>query len=353
MYICGKKYVYMITRRLILVAVAVCCLGSTGPASAQAISSSAEIAGLVRETGSQEPVVGARVDLISPDGMAAPTHFTDTNGEFHFSYIKDGDYRVNVRKIGYQDAQVEISVVAGRSSNVQVELRPTEVKSDSDAGTTAGPAGKISAHELEVPDKARGDYTKGKGLMDKQDYAGAIGAFQKAIQEFPGYYEAYAKMGVAQYMAGQAAEARQSLQKSIDMSGGKYAEAMFDLADVLNDVGEYADAESVAGREISLEESSWRGYFERARALLGLKKYAEAEQSANKCVELNARHKDTYVVLTNVHIEMREYRQALKDIDAYLKIDSTSSASEHMRATRAQVAKAIANAQSKANRKPQ
>ncbi len=322
-------------------------LSCAATAGAQGITDSSQVAGFVRDAGSHEPVVSARVDLISPKGMAGPTQFTNTNGEFHFDYIKDGDYHLTIRKTGYDDAQVSISVVAGHRSNVQVDLHAKDSGSGSNSGGESGPAEKISAHELAAPDKARDDYNKGKSLMAKPDYTGAIAEFQKAIQEFPDYYEAYAKMGVAQYMAGQAVEARQSLQKSIDLSGGKYPEAMFDMADVLNDVNDYAEAEPLARREIALEEASWRGHFQLARALLGLKKYPEAERSARKCIELNGQNKGAYVVLTNIHIGMHDYPDVLEDIDAYLKLDSNSAASEQMRATRAQVAKALANANQK------
>jgi tetratricopeptide (TPR) repeat protein len=333
-----------------LAGAALCC-GAT--ADAQAINVSAQVAGIVRDAASREPVVSARVDLISPNGMAAPTQFTDTDGGFHFNDVADGDYHLTIRKTGYEDAQVVISVVARHYSNVQVDLRKKGSSSDSDSNANSGSGEKISAHELRVPDKARDDCAKGQGLMEKQDYAGAIAAFQKAIQEFPDYYEAYAKMGVAQYMAGQAADSRASLERAIDLSGGKYPEALFDMADVLNDVGDYAGAESLARRDIAIEETASRGHFELARALLGSKKYLEAELSAKKCIELDAQNKNAYVVLTNIHIGMHDYSDAVRDIDVYLKLDAKSAASEQMRATRAQLTKALSNAQPKANPKPQ
>lgn len=335
---CKKRDVYMITWRAVGVVATLWLACSSGL--------KAQITGVVKDAGSHEAVVAARVDLISTGGMAAPAQYTDMNGEFVFR-VADGDYHLTVRKVGYQDAQVVVSVVMGHSPHVEVDFHVKEAKADS--GDEAGPAEKISAHELQAPQKARDDYGKGKDLMDKKDYSGAIAEFQKAIDEYPDFYEAYAKMGVAQYMAGQAEQARQSLQKSIDLSSGKYSEAVFDMADLLNDIGDYSEAEPLAQRVITLDDSSWRGYFERARALLGMKEYPQAEQNAQKCVELNAQYKDAYVVLTNIHIEMHDYPEVLKDIDAYLKLDSTSPASEQMRATRAQVAKAIANAQSKPN----
>jgi uncharacterized protein (DUF2342 family) len=55
----------------------------------------------------------------------------------------------------------------------------------------------------------------------------------------------------------------------------------------------------------------------------------------------------TYVILTNIHIATRQYSAAVDDIDGYLKLDGNSPTSEQMRATRAQLAKALAAATAK------
>ncbi|HUJ33489.1 MAG TPA: carboxypeptidase regulatory-like domain-containing protein [Candidatus Acidoferrum sp.] len=338
-----------LARTLILTALAACLLASAERAAPQGISEISQVAGFVRDAASHEPVVSARIDLISPNGFAAPTQYSDSNGEFHFGYIKDGDYHILVRKMGYANAELSFSVVAGHQSRLDVDLQRED--SDSASGPRpnpgAGPSETVSAHELTVPEKARSDYGRGKDLMAKQDYTGAVEQFQKAIQEFPTFYEAYARMGVAQYMGGQAAEARTSLQKSIDLSNGKYADAMFDLADVLNDINDFAGAEPLARQEIALEDSSWRGHFELARALLGLKHYTDAEQSAKKSLGLNVRNRQVYVILTNIHIGMHDYPSVLRDIDGYLKLDTDSPTAGQMRATRASVVKALADAQGK------
>lgn len=297
------------------------------------------LSGYVRDAGSHEPVVSARVDLISQSGMAAPVQYTNENGEFHF-FIGDGDYHLRVSKIGYEtQPQIAVSVVAGHSSEIEIDL----VRDDSKSSDESGPASKISAHELSAPLNARNDYAKGKDLMAKKDYDGAIAAFQKATREFPDFYEAYAGMGVAQYMSGHAAEARASLQESIGLSKSKYPDAIFDLADVFNDVGNYSEAEPLAKQVIDLDVSSWHGYFERARALLGLKRYADAQENASKAIELDPGNGQAYVILTNIHIAMHDYPAAVRDIDGYLNLDSNSPTADAMRSTRAQLTKAIAN----------
>jgi tetratricopeptide (TPR) repeat protein len=311
--------------------------------------------GSVRDASSHDPVVGARVDLVSERGLAAPTTYTDENGEFHL-FVGDGDYQIVVNKMGYQKTTVSISIVGGHSTELNVDLPRSSSSPSADSENTR--PGTVSAHELSAPSNARDDYAKGKDLMTRKDYDGAVEAFQKATREFPDFYEAYARMGVAQYMAGHANDARTSLQKSINLSNSKYSDALFDLADVYNDLGNYSGAEPLARQVVALNESSWHGYFELARALLGLKRYSDAERSAQKCVGLNPQNHQIYIILTNVHIGMHAYANAINDIDAYLKLDPNSSSSDAMRSTRAQLAKAIADAkknpgQSKSGQKPQ
>lgn len=312
---------------------------------AQAVSDAAQVVGYVRDEGSHEPIVSARVDMISPKGFAAPSQYTDTSGEFHFDRVKDGDYQVTVRKMGYVTAQVSVSVIGGHQSNVNFDLRRDNSGGGANSNGNKGRPETVSTHELTVPEKARSESDKGKALMAKNDYLGAIAEFQKAVDDFPSYYEAYCRMGVAQYMSGHATEARDAFQKAIDVSDGKYEEAFFDLANVLNDAGNFADAESVAQKEVALDQSSWEGYFQLARALLGMQKYADAETNAKKSRDLNRRDRQIYVILTNIHIGMHDYPSVLQDIDAYLKIDSTSPAAAQMKTTREQVQKAMAKSE--------
>lgn len=348
----GERLVFI---PLPLIAFLAALLFSPARTACQGVGEGRGVNGLVRDAASHDPVAGARVDLVSQNGFAAPSTYTNENGEFHF-FARDGDYQITVSKMGYEKAERSISIVGGHSTELGIDLSHSSSEPGLDKETS--PAETVSAHELSAPPGARDDFAKGKELMGRKDYDGAIASFQKATREFPDFYEAYARMGVAQYMAGHADDARASLQKSIGLSKSKYPDAIFDLADVYNNVGDYAAAEPLARQVVALDGSSWRGYFELARALLGLKRYADAGQSAQKCVELSPNNRPVYIILTNIHIGAHDYPSALKDIDAYLKLDPDSSTSEAMRSTRAQLARAVADAkknqgQSKSDQKPQ
>lgn len=300
----------------------------------QGINESGAVVGYVRDAVTHEAILSARVELSSASGQSSVNHFTSTNGEFSLN-SRDGNYQLSIQKQGYQTYKTDVSILNGHQVRLDVDLLPDKSESAPSSAET------VTAHQLTVPHKARDAYNKGDDRMSRQDYAGAVTQYRKAIAEYGPYYEAFAKMGVAQYLLGEVPASQSSLQKSIELSRGKFADALFDLADVLNNIHDYANAEAQARKGVAADDSSWRGYFELARAQLGLKTYPEAEKNAAKSRDLNPKNLQLYVVLTNIHLATRDYAAALQDIDAYLKLDPDSPASEQMRGTRAQVSRAL------------
>ncbi len=324
------------------------CQARTSRAVPQLGDDNARIIGTVVDEASHQPVSSARVELVGPSGLAAPTKYTTLNGKFYFG-APDGDYHLVIRKTGYRDGKASVSVYGAGQTRVDVEL----VRETPDSKLSSAPAEVISAHELTISEKARDFNREGKTLTGKKDYKGAVAQFQKALKESPSYYEAYAGMGIAQYLLGQAPAARASLQKSVDLSEGKYLEGLLDFANVLNGLHDFAGAETFARQGIALEGTSWQGHLELARALLGLKRLMEAEQSAMEAEKLNSQDAQVYVLLVNIHAGMRKYSAVLRDIDAYLALSPIGPMSEQMRTTRAQIAKAMADAEARSPHKPQ
>jgi tetratricopeptide (TPR) repeat protein len=200
-------------------------------------------------------------------------------------------------------------------------------------------------HQLSAPSNARDAYQKGIVLRAKMDCQGALAQFEYAIKFYPSFYEAYAEMGVVQYILGDSTRAKESVQKSIDLSSHKYREAMFYLAGIFNISKRFAAAESLARQGLTLDDASWRGQLEFAKALFGMKRLAEAEQCASKSRDLNPNHPPTYLMLADIHIAMHHYDSALPDNDTYLKLDPNGPASRQVRATHDQLERALQQAQ--------
>ena len=308
------------------------------PSAAQIEERNHVIVGTVRDGTSHGPLAGVRVRLVvGGDKLAAPPTTSSTEGQFQFDCRKV-DYYVLADKDGYVPAQVKVSIGAGQETQVSIDL----LRQAPEGSSATGPGEAISAHQLSVPAKAREPYEKGMALLNsKKDYGGALAQFESAVREDPSYYEAYAELGITHYYLGDAPAAADELRKSIDLSSGKYTYAIFDLAELFNNTGRFADAEPLARQAIALENASWHGYFELARAQFGLKRPADAEESAAKARDLKPDYPLVYPVLTNIHLALHSYSSVLQDADAYLKLVPDSPTSDQVRATRQKVERAL------------
>ena len=239
------------------------------------------VSGFVREEGSQAPVQQVALEITSSGQRAAHTAYSNMEGEFSFGPVKDGEYYVVAKKDGYVETTVHVSVSPAGVQALFISLpkvRSGDVPTAKDA---------VSLRQLSIPQKARDTFDRGRKLLyEKSDATGAIKEFQKAIKEFPAYYEAYTQIGVADYRLKDPGTAEDALRKAIELSENKYPESLYLLAGLLNDQQRFLEAVPVARRAAELDESSWNAYFELARALVGIKRGAPAEVCALKALQL-------------------------------------------------------------------
>jgi Tfp pilus assembly protein PilF len=297
-----------------------------------------QITGIVADTDSNQVLARIHVTLIDM-GTPAGSALTNDEGQFTFSGIHNGRYQIQIRADGYEPLDQDVVVNRG-SVNLYLYLK----KSTSEAPAPAGPS--VSVHELGVPSKAEKEFDKALALMNgKPDYHGAISGFDRAIQDYPDYYEAYSMEGAAYMALDDMASAERVLRKSIDLSSGKFADPLYLLAGLLDDTKRYSDAESAAREAIAIDGSSWRGYFELARALVGLGNMDEALVSATKSRDLKPDYPRTYLLLANLHTAQQDYPALLHDLDGYLALNPTGPEAEQARREKAQLQQALMNAQ--------
>jgi tetratricopeptide (TPR) repeat protein len=206
---------------------------------------------------------------------------------------------------------------------------------------------EIHAH---VAEKAREAFEKGwKLLYEKSAPEKSLAQFQRAIDQYPPYYEAYAQTGVADYRLARFSEAEKALRRSIEISAEKYPDALFLLAQMLNDQERFKEAEPPARQAIVAGDASWHGHFELARALVGLKRGAEAEASARRAKELKPDNPQVYLVLANAHIQQQKISSVVQDFDEYLKLEPNAPGSDQIRQRRDRMREGLQRAQPTAN----
>jgi tetratricopeptide (TPR) repeat protein len=294
------------------------------------------VGGSVRDENTKQTMGGVLVALKQSSGTPLSTTYTREGGDFEFDGVGNGEYIIVIDAKDYEQVRQAVSVSGGSRMGISIFLNRQP------RSTIPLMQLSISAHQLSVPHKAHDEFEKGMSLIYlKSDYRGAITQFQLAIKDFPTYYEAYAEEGGAYYQLDQIGPAEESLRKSIELSSGQYADADFTLASILSDTRRFDEAETTARKGISVDSSSWRGPFELARALVALQKTDEAEKTAEKSRDLMPDNPPVYLLLSNIHIQKKDYPGLKRDLDDYLRMAPNGPEAEQARATRDHVQKLL------------
>jgi tetratricopeptide (TPR) repeat protein len=272
------------------------------------------VSGMVWDAQSRLRIDGVRVDLRTFSGGTLATAFTTGNGSFLFNSVGAGNYELVFEEAGYQDARESVDV-DGPVFGLTVALRRL-----GGADGTDGSKLTVSVRELSIPQKAREAMNKGMVLYQKSDYPGSLKQFQRAVDAFPNYYEALAQMGLAYLRLKDTAHAEELLRKSVEVSQERYAGALSLLAALFSSRRDFAAAEREARKATELDPNSWHAQSELAQALLGLKRADEAEPYAEAAVKLQPQNPMAYLVLADIHIELRNNAALLEDLNGYLKV---------------------------------
>ena len=204
----------------------------------------------------------------------------------------------------------------------------------------------VSVRELSIPPKALHAFDQGIELLARKDAAGSLPHFQRAIAQFARYYEAYYRMGEADLRLWHVADAEQAFRKSIELSGGQYAQAWLALGAVLVDQKKYAEAEGVTRKGLDLDPASWAGHYYLGFALLGMNRLAEAENSVLEALRRKTDSMEALRLLVDIHAHERNHGAMLKDLEEYLKLDPDSPTSVKARALLETVQRILLESQS-------
>lgn len=329
-------------RILISVFLILICLTGALPAAAQEPQRRGptrgrrqQISGSVRDDTTHESLNNVELDLRSRTGGIAVTVFTNEGGTFLFDGVGDGNYDIDTRLAGYEASSQEVRVSGAPVMGLQLELRR------SNRAVSANGAGVVSVRELSIPRKAQDAMQKAMELLyEKNDFRGSVAQFQRAIQAYPKYNEAYGQMGVAYMRMGDSAASEQALRKSVEINDS-YADGFVFLAMLFSNNRRFVDSEPMARKAVSLDASSFQANLELGRSLYGLDRPEEAEESAGIAAGLKPDSPQVHLVLANIHVKLKKYPAVVDDLNLYLKLEPNGPEAEQARATRDKIQKAL------------
>jgi predicted Zn-dependent protease len=293
------------------------------------------ISGRVLFAGNNHPAEGVKVEVRLVTGRRVTTTFTDRSGKFAAGELAPGTYVINLEELGCEPIQQQV--------RVDFNSKPLLLHLDRTNSTLS--AELVSARELSIPSKARHAFQNGVQRLARNDFAGSLPQFQRAIAEFPGYYEAYHLIGVADLELVRSEDAEQAFQKSIELSAGGYAQSELALGALLCDQQRFAEAEQFLRKGLELDDTSWIGRYALARALFALSRLDEAERAADDAVLRKANLPEVYLLLGDIHIRQKNYSAVVENLNDYLGLDSDSEMSVKVRAIQQDARRALSQEQ--------
>jgi tetratricopeptide (TPR) repeat protein len=280
------------------------------------------LTGTIYTNKGDHPIMHAYVRLCDGGGNLLEEVITGDSGDFAFRGISRGNYILQVSAVGFESSSTSVDLNFNSDRGMPIYLKQTAV----DAGESVA-AASVSAHEMSIPKAARDLLASGKKKFHVDKNAeGGLEDFRSAVAAAPGYYEAYYQIALADLTLGKKPEAEASLRKSIEISRDKYGEAEVGLGTMMLERGETVQGEKTVRRGIELNPNYWLGHYELGRALLAENKLSEALKSADQAKSLAPSAPIVYRLLSNIHLQQKDYPALLTDLDAYLKLDPDSPA---------------------------
>jgi len=296
-----------------------------------------EISGTVLLESDKRPASQVTLSLKSRAAGIVRTVLTDLEGHFKVRNLPRGTYDIAVDDASYEAARTSAQL-DGTSAKLVLYLKSKPVPIRPSAYS-------VSVRQLAIPRKAQSELQKGLDLGARNDPVGSLPHFTKAIQIFPGYFEAYYNSAVAYLMMGRTEEAAKAFQTAIDLSGGRYALAEFGYGYLLCQEGRPAEAEKIIRRGLEAQGPEPQGYVILGEALKQLNRLDEAEQSAHEALLRNPNYASAYLVLSEVAERKGDYLAQIQDLDTYLTLQPNGPTNDQVRQVREGAQRMLAKVQ--------
>ncbi len=265
---------------------------------------------------------------------------TDDMGKFTFDGLVPSTYHLTIEGQGFRPYSSDLDISVSKMAIEQITLRLDEGP-DAKAVPGQGPGGSLNARIAQIPPKARKEFDAGKQRMQAQDAVGSVQHFQKAIELYPQYAEAYQLLGVVHVEGAKFGEAEPELQKATEIEPNM-STAYFALGVCRNLMAKYAEAETALLRGLELDPESADGHHELAKAYWALGRWQDAEPHAQKAVALKPDLAPAHVLLGNIALRKRDPQGALKEFQEYLRLEPKGPMAEQVRTIVAKIEKTLA-----------
>jgi len=241
------------------------------------------------------------------------------NARFRFEGLDRAPYVVRAKAPGYRDATYRVDLRLMPTASAMLTLYAET------QDTPGGPAGlgstepTVTVGTLLVPESAQQEFAKGEESLNQNALPEALGHFEKAVEIYPEYYQAYLSLGTVYMDQAKWAEAEKALKRSLEIND-KFAPGYTALGALYNRQGKPAEAQPLLERSVELEPQSWQAHFELAQTLLLENRTAEAEPHLGRAHELKPEFPLVHFLLGKISLAKRDLVTARTEFQHFLDL---------------------------------
>lgn len=179
----------------------------------------------------------------------------------------------------------------------------------------------VSMTSLNAPKEARKAYEKGAAAMSESRWAAAQKSFEKAVELYPQYAQAWCDLGEALHAQSQGKEARTAWDRAIE-ADPNYLKTYLQSARLALEEGRTQDALETTNRALEQNPFEFPGiYFFNAVAHFNLKQMDAAEKSVLQAIEHDRLHEIPRAesLLGSILANRADWKGALEHFNKYLE----------------------------------
>jgi len=282
--------------------------------------------------------------------------FTDSVGNFEFRAISPGDYQIIVRLPDYEEVNQQVTVYAQqRTTTISIQMNPLFAVVRRRTGFEGDDNDVVDVKTMlsTYPKKAVQEYEKALDENRKGSTSKAILHFEQAIQLAPEFYHAYNNLGVAYAKIQRYADAERAYRRAGKINP-KAHQPLLNLGVLFitesdehreegrQVYGKYLDdAMDCLDEAIKLKPQSAMAHYFLGTAYYKSDFFEEAEESLKKAHDLDPSFSKTRIMLVNVYTRQKKLKEALEQIDAFLKENPKAEERPAMEDLRRKIVKAL------------
>jgi tetratricopeptide (TPR) repeat protein len=197
----------------------------------------------------------------------------------------------------------------------------------------------VSATALNAPKDAVKAYDKGTQSLHKMKLDDAAKDFEKAVQIYPKYANAWLDLGRVQLQQKMTDAARESFKKATE-ADAKMVDAWAELGQLAAQSANWPDAAQYLDRALKLDPVDYpQLWYADAVAGYNVKNLDVAERSAREALKADPEHRNPKAdqLLGNVLLQKGEYAAAGEELRAYLKFSPNAGDLDQVKNQLAQI----------------